>query len=250
MPSIVPVAVIAPIATMSRGRRRPSHRSASGLAGSVPPQTYFVGSAVFHYLGPAFAVLLFARVAAARRGVAADRERGGDLRRSGAGRGAACGRARRRRRAGCARARRRARASMNACFYLAIDRLPLGTVAAIEFLPVIALAALGARTRAERGSRSSPPWPASTCSRTCGSTGEPLGVAFAFANAALFAALHRARPPRLRSAAASAGSTASRRRCSSRSSSSTPIGGWARRAGARRPGRRSRPGSASASPRR
>ncbi len=35
---------------------------------------------------------------------------------------------------------------MNACFYLAIDRLPLGTVAAIEFLPVIVLAALGART--------------------------------------------------------------------------------------------------------
>ena len=31
---------------------------------------------------------------------------------------------------------------MNCCFYLAIDRLPLGTVAAIEFLPVIVLAAL------------------------------------------------------------------------------------------------------------
>jgi threonine/homoserine efflux transporter RhtA len=29
---------------------------------AVPPQAYFVGSAVFHYLGPAFAVLLFARV--------------------------------------------------------------------------------------------------------------------------------------------------------------------------------------------
>src|ERR1041385_6736322 len=28
----------------------------------LPPQLYFVGSAVFHYLGPAFAVLLFARV--------------------------------------------------------------------------------------------------------------------------------------------------------------------------------------------
>src|SRR5689334_24727856 len=28
----------------------------------VPPQAYFVVSAVFHYLGPAFAVLLFARV--------------------------------------------------------------------------------------------------------------------------------------------------------------------------------------------
>src|SRR2546423_6577664 len=28
----------------------------------VPPQAYFVGSAIFHYLGPSFAVLLFARV--------------------------------------------------------------------------------------------------------------------------------------------------------------------------------------------
>ena len=35
---------------------------------------------------------------------------------------------------------------MNSCFYLAIDRLPLGTVAAIEFLPVIASPPLGART--------------------------------------------------------------------------------------------------------
>src|SRR6059058_5186820 len=31
-------------------------------ARSVPPQAYFAGSAVFHYLGPSFAVLLFARV--------------------------------------------------------------------------------------------------------------------------------------------------------------------------------------------
>ena len=28
----------------------------------VPPASYFVGSAVFHYLGPALAVLLFALV--------------------------------------------------------------------------------------------------------------------------------------------------------------------------------------------
>ena len=28
----------------------------------VPPHAYFAGSAVFHYLGPSFAVLLFARV--------------------------------------------------------------------------------------------------------------------------------------------------------------------------------------------
>ena len=30
-----------------------------------PPSGYFVGSAVFHYLGPAFAVLLFTRAFAA-----------------------------------------------------------------------------------------------------------------------------------------------------------------------------------------
>lgn len=37
-------------------------------------------------------------------------------------------------------------AVMNVCFYSAITRLPRGTVAAIEFLPVVALAAFGART--------------------------------------------------------------------------------------------------------
>ena len=76
---------------------------------------------------------------------------------------------------------------MNCCFYVAIDRLPLGTVAAIEFLPVIALAALGART-----SRN-----AAALLLAVGGVylltgvrleGEPLGVAIAFANAAGFAA--------------------------------------------------------------
>ena len=37
--------------------------TASTFADRVPPQGYFVVSAVFHYLGPAFAVLLFAHVA-------------------------------------------------------------------------------------------------------------------------------------------------------------------------------------------
>ena len=32
------------------------------MAERVPPHLYFVTSAVFHYLGPAFAVLLFARI--------------------------------------------------------------------------------------------------------------------------------------------------------------------------------------------
>src|SRR3954466_539105 len=41
----------------------PARRAApAALAERVPPHAYFVGSAVFHYLGPAFAVLLFARV--------------------------------------------------------------------------------------------------------------------------------------------------------------------------------------------
>ena len=36
---------------------------------------------------------------------------------------------------------------MNCCFYEAISRQPLATVAAIEFVPVIVLAAIGARRR-------------------------------------------------------------------------------------------------------
>ena len=32
------------------------------LVTTAPPEAYFVVSAIFHYLGPAFAVLLFARV--------------------------------------------------------------------------------------------------------------------------------------------------------------------------------------------
>ena len=57
-------------------------------ADRVPPHAYFVVSAVFHYLGPAFAVLLFARVdvlGVAWLRIAAG---GAGLRRSGGGRGA------------------------------------------------------------------------------------------------------------------------------------------------------------------
>ncbi|MCW2968712.1 MAG: hypothetical protein JWM71_2484, partial [Solirubrobacteraceae bacterium] len=78
-------------------------------------------------------------------------------------------------------------AVMNACFYTAIDRLPLGTVAAIEFLPVVALAALGARSRRNA---------AALVLAVAGVylltdvrlAHEPLGLAFAFVNALLFAA--------------------------------------------------------------
>ncbi len=107
----------------------------------MPPHVYFVGSAVFHYLGPAFAVLLFARVDAL--GVAW-------LRIAAAAVVFALWRSPRRALAGPARGTLVAwglvLAVMNCAFYLAIERLPLSTVAAIEFLPVIALAALGARS--------------------------------------------------------------------------------------------------------
>jgi inner membrane transporter RhtA len=78
-------------------------------------------------------------------------------------------------------------AVMNCCFYLAIDRLPLGTVAAIEFLPVIVLAAFGARSARNAGALllAVPGVYLLTDVRL---EGEPLGVALAFANAVLFAA--------------------------------------------------------------
>jgi inner membrane transporter RhtA len=111
----------------------------------LPPQTYFAGSAVFHYLGPAFAVLLFARVAPL--GVAW-------LRIASAAAVFAAWRRPWRTLRGADRDTVRllvalgaVLAVMNSCFYEAIARLPLGTVSAIEFLPVIALAAIGVRSR-------------------------------------------------------------------------------------------------------
>jgi inner membrane transporter RhtA len=77
-------------------------------------------------------------------------------------------------------------AVMNVCFYSAIDRLPLGTVAAIEFLPVVALAALGARTRRNAAALALAV-PGVYLLTDVRLEGEPLGVAFAFANALLFA---------------------------------------------------------------
>src|SRR5262249_18350923 len=115
----------------------------------APPTVYFLVSAVFHYLGPSFAVLLFARVHVL--GVAA-------LRIASA---AVILAAWRRPWRGIAHLPNDSRrllytwgavlAVMNACFYEAISRLPLGTVAAIEFLPVIGLATLGARTPRNAG---------------------------------------------------------------------------------------------------
>ena len=77
-------------------------------------------------------------------------------------------------------------ACMNACFYTAIDRLPLGTVAAIEFLPVIVLAALGGRTF--RNAAAVVLAVSGVYLLTDVRLGsEPLGLVLAFANAVLFA---------------------------------------------------------------
>jgi inner membrane transporter RhtA len=153
-------------------------------AAKVPPHIYFIVSAVFHYLGPAFAVLLFARVEVL--GVAWLRI---------AAAAAIFGAWRRPWRAFVRLDLEGRRlliawgavlAVMNSCFYLAIDRLPLGTVAAIEFLPVVALAALGARTPRNAAALllAVPGVYLLTDVRLAG---EPLGVVFAFANAVLFA---------------------------------------------------------------
>jgi len=110
----------------------------------VPPHLFFVVSAVFHYLGPAFAVLLFSSVsvlgvawlriataavvfAAWRRPWRAFLSGGAATRWLLVAMGVVLG-------------------LMNACFYLAISRIPLSTVGAIEFIGPIALAAAGSRT--------------------------------------------------------------------------------------------------------
>jgi len=75
---------------------------------------------------------------------------------------------------------------MNACFYLAIARLPLATVAAIEFLPVIALAALGARTM-RNGVALAIAVVGVYLLTGVQLHGEPFGLFLAFCNAGLFA---------------------------------------------------------------
>jgi inner membrane transporter RhtA len=150
-----------------------------------PPHVYFLVSAVFHYLGPAFAVLLFVRVdvlgvawlriataaivfAAWRRPWRAVKALDRDGRALVLAWGAVL-------------------AVMNACFYLAIDRLPLATVAAIEFLPVVVLAALGARTPRNALALALAA-PGVFLITGVHLAGEPLALALAGANAVLFAA--------------------------------------------------------------
>lgn len=157
--------------------------AATPVAERVPSHLYFIVSAVFHYLGPAFAVLLFAYVAPL--GVAW-------LRIASAALVFALWRRPWRYYRGLGAADRRtvimlgvALALMNACFYLAIDRLPLGTVGAIEFLGPIGIAAAGMRTARNFGALVLAAVGAYVLTDVR-IANEPLGYVFAFANCALF----------------------------------------------------------------
>jgi inner membrane transporter RhtA len=157
----------------------------ASLTDRVPPHGWFLVSAVFHYLGPAFAVLLFAHVAPL--GVAW-------LRIASAAAIFALWRRPWRYWRGLATRERRivvalgfVLAAMNCCFYEAIARLPLGTVGAIEFLGPIALAAVGLRTSRNLAAllaAAAGVWLLTDVRLA----GEPFGFAFAFANCALFVA--------------------------------------------------------------
>jgi inner membrane transporter RhtA len=161
----------------------PAASPPGGRLARLPPQSFFLVSAVFHYLGPALAVLLFARVpvlgmawlrivtAAAvfavwrrpwRLALRLDRSGRWALVQLGI-----------------------VLAAMNSLFYLAVARLPLSTVGAIEFLGTVLLAALATRTR-----RNALALALTTIGVAAIAdiriTGQPLGFAFAFGNCALF----------------------------------------------------------------
>jgi inner membrane transporter RhtA len=150
----------------------------------VPPQSFFLVSAIFHYLGPSLAVLLFSRVAVL--GVAWLRIASaavvfalwrrppwrwlGQLSRGERWTLVALG---------------VVLAVMNSVFYLAVDRLPLSTVGAIEFLGTVILAAAGVRTWRNAGALTLTTAGVATIT-TFSISAAPLGFAFAFANCALF----------------------------------------------------------------
>lgn len=173
----------------------------ASLTARVPPHAFFLVSAVFHYLGPSFAVLLFShigvlgvawlRIASAatvfsvwRRPWRYFRRLSREDRLTILSLGVVL-------------------AAMNSIFYEAIARLPLGTVGAIEFLGPIGLAAAGMRTLRNF---------AALALAVAGVfvltdlriAGQPLGYVFAFGNCALFV-LYVVLGHRLATAGATAG---------------------------------------------
>ncbi|MDW5598490.1 EamA family transporter [Conexibacter stalactiti] len=159
------------------------------LAWRLPPQLLFVIGALTQYVGAGLAVLLFARVPVI--GVAWLRVLAAAVvmvlwarpwRLDGGGAEARWTPARIRLVVGFGLAL----AGMNACFYLAIDHLPLGTAVALEFAGPIAVTALGSRGRRDA---------LALTTAACGVllladvhvSGSPLGVALALAAGACWA---------------------------------------------------------------
>jgi inner membrane transporter RhtA len=148
-----------------------------------PPHAYFGISALFHYLGPAFAVLLFAHVDVL--GVAWLRNASGALVLLLWRRPWRFARSLPAEQVRLLLALGVVLAAMNAAFYLAIARLPLGTVGAIELLGSVGLASFGIRSRRNL---------AALALVTIGAAlladlqwgGQPIGVLLALANCALF----------------------------------------------------------------
>lgn len=149
----------------------------------MPPTSFFLTSAVFHYLGPSLAALLFVHVAAL--GVAW-------LRIASAAVVFAAWRRPWRIFTAASRSQRLVflglgvvLAAMNSLFYLAIARLPLATVGAIEFLGTVILAAAGARTRRNVLALALAVGGVAVLT-SVQLVGRPLGLVFAFANCAGF----------------------------------------------------------------
>jgi inner membrane transporter RhtA len=181
-PPVLPAVPALPVSAAGAAGGTP----ARGRLDRLPPQSFFLVSAVFHYLGPSLAVLLFARLdvlgvawlrIASAAVVFALWRRPWRLVRKVRGLGVAG--------VWSLVALGVVLAVMNSAFYLAVDRLPLSTVGAIEFLGTVILAAAGARTLRNAGALALTTAGVVTVT-AIRIAGQPLGFAFAFANCVLF----------------------------------------------------------------
>jgi inner membrane transporter RhtA len=149
----------------------------------LPPASFFLISAVFHYLGPSLAVLLFAhvavlgvmwlRIASAAAVFALWRRPWRLIHRLN------------RHQLAMLLALAAVLAGMNTLFYLAVARLPLATVGAIEFFGTLVLAAAGARTRRNAAALALAIGGVATLT-AIRLAARPLGFVFAFGNCAGF----------------------------------------------------------------
>jgi len=153
------------------------------IAHSAPPHVWFGVSAIFHYLGPSFAVLLFPavgvlgvawmRIASAAAIFAPWTKPWRTIKQADArtrflliGLGACL-------------------ATMNTSFYLALDRLPMSLVAAMEFVGTIGVALYGLRTARNFTALALAALGVFLLIDVKWST-DPLGLCWAFLNGALF----------------------------------------------------------------